>query len=138
MFLFCLVDAILKNSRVSNSARIASQQNTATSKTSSSSDLFSNLPNLAWSANGNNEDASSYTTTTNHDLSGITNLSHILTLEQQFSSGSGVIIFESPVRRKCIMKHSKKPRFSQWKNYWLQLIGGNLLIYYPMKAIMFK
>jgi hypothetical protein len=55
---------------------------------------------------------------------------------QQFSGS--VIMFESPVRRKCIMKNSRKPRFSQWKSYWMQLIGGNLLIYYPMKAIMFK
>ena len=106
----------------------------ATSNASSACDLFSNLPKLACSPA--NEDAAAHSTTAHHDLSAITHLGSILTLEQQF--GGSVIMFESPVRRKCIMKSSRKPRFSQWKSYWLQLIGGNLLIYYPMKAIMFK
>jgi hypothetical protein len=69
-----------------------------------------------------------------HDLSGITNLSNILALEQQIR----LILFESPVKRKCIIKNFRKPRFSQWKSYWLQLIGGNLLIYYPIKTLMFN
>lgn len=48
------------------------------------------------------------------------------------------MLFESPVKRKCIMKNFRKPRFSQWKSYWLQLIAGNLLIYYPIKSIVFN
>ncbi|CAF0763175.1 unnamed protein product, partial [Brachionus calyciflorus] len=45
-----------------------------------------------------------------------------------------IILFESPIKRKCIIKNFRKPRFSQWKSYWLQLVGGNLLIYYPAKT----
>ena len=47
-----------------------------------------------------------------------------------------MVIFESPVKRKCIIKSLRKPRFSQWKTYWLQLIGGNLLVYYPTKSVI--
>lgn len=48
--------------------------------------------------------------------------------------GGQIIVFESPIKRKCIIKNFRKPRFSQWKSYWLQLVGGNLLIYYPAKT----
>ena len=44
------------------------------------------------------------------------------------------VIFESVVKRKCIIKNFRKPRFSQWKSYWLQLVGGHLLIYYLPKS----
>lgn len=47
-----------------------------------------------------------------------------------------LVLFESPVKRKCIIKNFRKPRFSQWKPYWLQLIGGNLLVYYPTKSVI--
>ena len=92
------------------------------SKTSSSSDLFN---------------------TNNHSNccsdSSITNLSGIVPMEQQQERViDNVIMFESPVKRKCIMKNFRKPRFSHWKSYWLQLIGGNILIYYPIKTIMFN
>lgn len=50
---------------------------------------------------------------------------------------TSIIQFESPIKRKCIIKNFRKPRFSQWKSYWLQLVGGNLLIYYPAKALVF-
>ena len=53
-------------------------------------------------------------------------------------NSSSIILFESPIKRKCIIKNYRKPRFSQWKSYWLQLVGGNLLIYYPSKTIMFN
>ena len=53
-------------------------------------------------------------------------------------ASSSIILFESPIKRKCIIKNYRKPRFSQWKSYWLQLVGGNLLIYYPSKTIMFN
>jgi hypothetical protein len=53
-------------------------------------------------------------------------------------ASSSIILFESPIKRKCIIKNYHKPRFSQWKSYWLQLVGGNLLIYYPSKTIMFN
>ena len=46
-----------------------------------------------------------------------------------------IIQFESPIKRKCIIKNFRKPRFTQWKSYWLQLVGGNLLIYYPAKTL---
>ena len=51
---------------------------------------------------------------------------------------TSIIQFESPIKRKCIIKNFRKPRFSQWKSYWLQLVGGNLLIYYPAKTIVFN
>lgn len=77
------------------------------------------------------------------------NLSSELALDQLDSSETSsiqctiatgqIIIFESPIKRKCIIKNFRKPRFSQWKSYWLQLVGGNLLIYYPAKSsLMFN
>ena len=51
---------------------------------------------------------------------------------------TSIIQLESPIKRKCIIKNFRKPRFSQWKSYWLQLVGGNLLIYYPAKTIVFN
>ena len=51
---------------------------------------------------------------------------------------TSIIQFESPVKRKCIIKNYRKPRFSQWKSYWMQLVGGNLLIYYPAKTLVFN
>ena len=78
------------------------------------------------------------------------NLSSELALDQLDSSETSsvqctltsmaqIILFESPIKRKCIIKHFRKPRFSQWKSYWLQLVGGNLLIYYPAKSsLMFS
>lgn len=116
--------AVYKATR-SNSMRTAN----TTSKNSSSSDLFNALPNISGSVH--NDDASSCHT---NDLSSITHLSNILALEQRM----GLVLFESPVKRKCIIKNSRKPRFSHWKSYWLQLVAGNILIYYPAKSIMFN
>ena len=54
---------------------------------------------------------------------------------------SSLIVFESPCKRKCIIKQYRKPRrtflvsSSSWKSYWLQLVGGNLLIYYPARTL---
>jgi len=98
---------------------------------SSSSDLFASHSH---NADDLTSQSSMATTVANQDLSGLANLSSIPALEQQMGS---LIMFESPIKRKCLMKNSRKPRFSHWKSYWLQLIGGNLLIYYPVKSIMF-
>jgi hypothetical protein len=139
---FDTVDAASIVNKIGHSHSVASSNRHAASKTSSSSDIFlalnHNLPNMQ--LNSNNDECSSYTASSyTHELSGITNLSSMLVLEQQLSgAGGNLIMFESPVKRKCIMKNSRKPRFSQWKSYWLQLIGGNLLIYYPIKSIVFN
>jgi hypothetical protein len=44
---------------------------------------------------------------------------------------------ETPIKRKCVMKSFQKTRFSQWKSYWMQLVGGNLLIFYEAKKVLF-
>lgn len=49
-----------------------------------------------------------------------------------YQTASALCFFESAVKRKCIMKNSQKPHFSQWHSYWLQLVG-NVLIYYSSK-----
>ena len=50
------------------------------------------------------------------------------------STSTQLVLFESGVKRKCIIKNFRKPRFAQWKSYWLQLVGGHLLIYYSAKS----
>ena len=57
---------------------------------------------------------------------------------QQCDEFKTLILMESAVKRKCIIKSFRKPKFNKWKSYWLQLIGGNLLIYYPAKTIVFN
>ena len=49
-----------------------------------------------------------------------------------YQTASALCYFESTVKRKCIMKNSQKPHFSQWHSYWLQLVG-NVLVYYSSK-----
>jgi hypothetical protein len=49
-----------------------------------------------------------------------------------YQTASTLCYFESTVKRKCIMKNSQKPHFSQWHSYWLQLVG-NVLVYYSSK-----
>jgi hypothetical protein len=49
-----------------------------------------------------------------------------------YQTASALCYFESKVQRKCIMKNSQKPHFSQWHSYWLQLVG-NVLVYYSSK-----
>jgi len=93
----------------------------------SSSDLFKS--SLVGENNNNNNNRDDSNRTNNTDLS---SLSSILGYEQHLK----LILFESPVKRKCIIKNYRKPRFSQWKSYWLQLIGGNLLVYYSTKSVL--
>jgi len=126
------VDSTLNKQRSAN----GSMRQPVINKTSSTNDLFPS--NSLVEANQQHHQSSQQhddmASFNMHDLSGITNLSNILALEQQIR----LILFESPVKRKCIIKNFRKPRFSQWKSYWLQLIGGNLLIYYPIKTLMFN
>lgn len=51
---------------------------------------------------------------------------------------NATVIFESPVKRKCLIKAYRKPRFSQWKTYWLQVCAGDLLVYYAAKTLSFR
>jgi hypothetical protein len=50
----------------------------------------------------------------------------------EYPTAAALIFYEIPVKRKCIMKNSVKPHFSQWHSYWCQLVG-NVLIYYSSK-----
>ena len=81
-----------------------------------------------------------YNNNTNHDKLKRTYEEKLLTqlnLEQKryiidYQTASTLCYFESTVKRKCIMKNSQKPHFSQWHSYWLQLVG-NVLVYYSSK-----
>ncbi len=90
----------------------------------------------------NRETSSSQQTNTSnsntHTLHNTNEIQLILTDLNNQLNNSSLIQFESPVKRKCIIKNCRKPRFTQWKSYWLQLVAGNLLIYYPAKTIMFS
>lgn len=55
-------------------------------------------------------------------------------LNLMIKSQSNLIIFESAIKRKCIMKNSQKTHFKQWKTYWIQLVG-NTLVYYQINKL---
>uniref|UniRef100_H2XJR3 Ras-GEF domain-containing protein n=1 Tax=Ciona intestinalis TaxID=7719 RepID=H2XJR3_CIOIN len=44
------------------------------------------------------------------------------------------IYFESYLRRKCVLKHGKKPTMSHWTKYWVCLCNTQL-VYYAAKTI---
>ena len=86
-----------------------------------------------------------------HKLATLANCTNLLNYEPSLVSGlsndqaafansqpPSNVIFESPVKRKCIIKNYQKPRFNQWKSYWLQLVGGNVLIYYATKSMFIR
>uniref|UniRef100_F7AXB1 Ras-GEF domain-containing protein n=1 Tax=Ciona intestinalis TaxID=7719 RepID=F7AXB1_CIOIN len=47
---------------------------------------------------------------------------------------SRATIFESYLRRKCVLKHGKKPTMSHWTKYWVCLCNTQL-VYYAAKTI---
>ena len=87
------------------------------------------------SVNNNNSDCLDGSTNSNNNNNN--SIKSTIDIDTNLLTAS-LIQFESPVKRKCIIKNYRKPRFSQWKSYWLQLVGGNLLIYYPSKKIYFN
>lgn len=103
--------------------------------------------------NNNNNDQSNSTCISTSTLTSSGRLNALNSSDEESSPSSSHIVhhhhhhpppavsliqFESPIKRKCIIKNYRKPKFNQWKSYWLQLVGGNLLIYYPQKTIMFR
>jgi hypothetical protein len=119
------------NRRISgrNLTKILNESSSNTANRSAANNLTSS------SISNNNNNNNNNNLDTNNDMTAShLILNNMLLLQQQTTS---LIQFESPIRRKCIIKSFRKPRFSHWKSYWLQLVGGNLLIYYPAKTIVF-
>lgn len=46
-----------------------------------------------------------------------------------FSENSDLDLFAGVLKRKTVLKKGRKPRVSQWKKYWVQIWGTNLLYY---------
>ena len=115
----------------------------STTKTSIEED-FCKYDVKLYNSNNNNQTLISDTinskNNTNHDKLRRTYEEKLLTqlnFEQKryiidYQTASTLCYFESTVKRKCIMKNSQKPHFSQWHSYWLQLVG-NVLVYYSSK-----
>lgn len=72
-----------------------------------------------------------------HDNSSATMEINVVSPINELTPLFSLVQIESPVKRKCIFKKFHKPKIKKWTSYWLQLIGGNLLLYYPAKSIVF-
>ena len=81
------------------------------------------------------------TASSNSTATTTTTMNTTISSSLYLNPSSSLIVFESPCKRKCIIKQYRKPRrtflvsSSSWKSYWLQLVGGNLLIYYPARTL---